>query len=456
MIELPEKTSGFAEHFRRREEELGRVGPLELQEIRRRALHAFERQGIPTLKDEEWKYTSLRELEETSFVPSYPAEVTRAQLESTPVGKLPGIRLVLVNGRFSEALSDLNRVPQGVTVSDLQEILQDRFDMVREHLGRIASLEGKLGSTNDERFQYLSLAFVAQGAFVHVPRGVVVEDPINLIFVHKAREGEPFVTHPRTLILAEESAQVKVLEAYVGLGGECFTNAVSEVKVESNAIVEHTRLQVETRASTNIGLIAVHQEADSTYTSYNTSFGGRIGRTDVNVWLNGEHTETRLDGVYVGSGSQVLDNKTRIDHAKPNCHSFEVYKGILSDRAVGVFNGKIFVYEDAQKTDAKQTNQALLLSPTATINTKPQLEIFADDVKCTHGATVGQLREDAMFYLRARGVPERQARALLVYAFAAEVLERISVEPLREMLEAMLFEKLSEEPTLETGEAPVG
>jgi Fe-S cluster assembly protein SufD len=186
----------------------------------------------------------------------------------------------------------------------------------------------------------------------------------------------------------------------------------------------------------------VHQEANSVYTSNSVGFGGQIVRNDLNVWLNGEHTETSLNGVAVGLGDQVVDNHTRIDHAMPNCHSFETYKTILGGRANGVFNGKIFVYKDAQKTDAKQTNQALLLSKRAAVNSKPQLEIFADDVKCTHGATVGQLREDALFYLRARGIPKKEAESLLVYAFAGEVIDKITIKEVREALEKVLFQTL--------------
>lgn len=455
MIELLDKAVPFAEHFEQRQNELALAGPSVLQGIRERALQAWQETGFPTYKDEEWKYTSLRDLAEESFQPSYAAEVCLDEIEDLAVGKVAQILLTFVNGRFVPGLSDLGHVPHGVKVCSLQDAIQNNFELVEPHLTTIASLEGKLGSTNDERFKNLNTAFLAQGAFIHVPRGVVVEDPIHILYLHRANAGS-FVTHPRTLIVAEEASQVKVLESYIGLEGKYFTNAVTEVYVAKNAMVEHVRFQQETSGAFHIGLEAIHQEADSTYTSYNTSFGAQIGRTDVNLWLNGEHTESRLDGVYVASRTQVLDNKTRIDHAKPNCHSFEVYKGILAGRGTGVFNGKIFVYEDAQKTDAKQTNQALLLSPTATINTKPQLEIFADDVKCTHGATVGQLREDAMFYLRARGVPEKEAKALLVYAFAADVLERISVESVREALEKVLYKKLHEDTDLETTEdAPV-
>jgi len=269
---------------------------------------------------------------------------------------------------------------------------------------------------------------------------------LHILHVSRADHG-PFAAYPRTLIVLEEGSEAKVLESYVGLGGRYFTNAVTEISLSRNSHFEHTRFQMESLEAIHIGTVACEQEEDSVLTSNNAMFGAKTARLDANFWVGGEHAETWLNGTYVGMGEQVVDNHTRIDHAVPNCNSFEVYKGILGGKATGVFNGKIFVYEDAQKTDAKQTNQAILLSPTAQVNTKPQLEIFADDVKCTHGATVGQLREDARFYLRSRGIPLAQADAILVYAFAAEVLEKISVPQVRDALEAALNKKLDEGAT---------
>jgi len=308
-------------------------------------------------------------------------------------------------------------------------------------VGSIATYDGKLGSTNDPRFVKLNDALWTNVTRIDVAAGAVIEEAIQVVYV-STTAGAAFDTHPRTYVTLGQNAQAKVIETYVGTGGVSFTNAVTEVLVAQDAILEHTRIQHESPAAFHIGHLWVHQESNSTYTSTSVQFGAKVGRCDVNVFVDGEHTETWLNGAYVGKGEQTLDNHTRIDHAKPNCHSFEVYKGILDDQSTGVFNGKIFVYEDAQKTDAKQTNQALLLSPRATINTKPQLEIFADDVKCTHGATVGQLREDAMFYLRSRGIDQVQARNLLVYAFVAEVLDKITVDDVREYLERELTEKL--------------
>ena len=450
MTSTLEKAAGFEGHFAQLANELKAVGPERLHDMRREGMRMWNLAGWPTHKDEEWKYTSLREaagtdwtLPESPFVPSQVNHV---------LAELRGVRLDVVNGIFSSNPSAKSDAPDFFAGS-LRQALEARTaegcERAIARLGKIATLDGKLGTTNDERFKHLNTAFLSDGIIIHVPKGVIVENPIIITYTRTCCDDRPTAIHPRALIVLEEGAQAKVVEIYRG-DGAYFTNAVTEIHVGERGILEHVRVQDESRESLHIGLVAAHQEANSTLTSYSIQFGSKVGRVDVNLWVNGEHAESRLDGVYVASGEQVLDNKTRIDHAKPNCHSFEAYKGILAGKAVGVFNGKIFVYEDAQKTDAKQTNQALLLSKTATINTKPQLEIFADDVKCTHGATIGQLREDAMFYLRARGIPEKEARALLVYAFAADVLERISLVHLREALEKELYRKLHEETGLET------
>ncbi len=447
MIDLMTKPHSLVLNYGTLKPILAVIGPAELQAKRAAAFARFESVGLPTTRDEEFKYTSLRAIEETEFKPAYGATVMRAELEMTPVGKVDGITLTFVNGEYAPELSSEQILPEGVVISSIEEALATNAELILPHLGTIGSLEGKLGTTNDERFTALNTAYLRDGAFVLVPKNLTLELPIHLQFVNKADHGT-FASHPRVLILLDENSEAKILESYVGLGGTYFTNAVTEVALGKGARLEHTKFQGEGRESYHIAGWYVHQAADSVYTSNNASFGGQISRTDLNVWLDGEHTETWLNGAYVGTGSQVVDNHTRIDHAKPNCNSFEVYKGILGDKAQGVFNGKIFVYEDAQKTDAKQTNQAILLSPTASVNTKPQLEIFADDVKCTHGATVGQLRDDALFYLRARGIPYKEARAILVYAFAAEVLEKVTIPAAREALEKILFDRLNESEAL--------
>lgn len=422
---------------------LGTYGPESLQVWRRENLGKFAAKGIPTIKDEEFKYLPLGVLNETEFKPAYAATVYREDLDQYPITQVDAITLAFVNGEYAPELSNTSGLPEGSFVLSLQEALENLEDSVMTRLGKIASYEGRLGSTNDDRFVNLNSAYLSEGAYIFVAKGVAIERPIHLLFLAKPNHGQ-FVAHPRILIELEEGAQAKVTETYLSLqDGLYFNNVVTEVVIGKNALLELTKVQQESPQAIHIANVFAHQEDGSTFTSNLASFGSQISRNDINAYVDGEHTETWLNGAYLGQGTQIHDNHTRIDHAKANCHSFEVYKGILDDKSIGVFNGKIFVYEDAQKTDAKQTNQALLLSPTATINTKPQLEIFADDVKCTHGATVGQLREDALFYLRARGIPESEARSLLVYAFAGEVLDKITVEPIRIAVEKTLYEKLN-------------
>lgn len=423
---------------------LATYGSPELAEYREVCKARFEAVGLPTTKDEEFKYLPLHPLE-AALKPAYGATVDHGDAERLPLGKLDAITLTFVNGEYAPEMSNVSGLPNGARVMSLRDAFDAHEGLVMRHLTKIATLEGKLGSTNDERFVWLNGAFLGEGAFVFVAKGVVVETPIHLRFLNRADHGA-FAAHPRILVVLEEAAQAKIVESHSALPGSTasyFTNVVDEIHLGPNAVLEHVKFQNEDPTAVHIANLYSLQEGGSTLTSTNVCFGGAIGRSDVNAYVDGEHCETWLNGAYFGTGEQMIDNHTRIDHAKPNCHSFEVYKGVLADKSIGVFNGKIFVYEDAQKTDAKQTNQALLLSGQATINTKPQLEIFADDVKCTHGATVGQIGEEQLFYLRSRGIPEADARRLLVYAFVAESLEKITIDAVREALETVLYDKLA-------------
>lgn len=439
---ISDKPHSLISNFDQVRDVLGLTGPQALQSVREQAIAKFADAGIPTTRDEEFKYLPLNRLRETEYKPAYGATLSEGDLAELPLAKLDGPVLTLVNGEFAPELSNLSGLPDGVHVMALSEALADHEALVMRTLGKVATHQGKLGTTNDERFVHLNTAYLGEGAFVHVAKGAMVEPTIHLRFITLAEHG-PIAVHPRVVIELEEGSSAKIVESFHGLGGESFTNEVHEISLGANANLEFIKSQTEGGSTVHIANHYVDQKGGSVFVSNQVQFGSAMSRTDLNVFVDGEHTETSLNGAYLGQGEQILDNHTRIDHAKPNCHSFEVYKGILDDRSVGVFNGKIFVYEDAQKTDAKQTNQALLLSPNATINTKPQLEIFADDVKCTHGATVGQIREDALFYLRTRGIPELEARGLLVYAFAAEVLEKISIDVVREALEAELYRRLN-------------
>ena len=410
--------------------------------VREQGIRTFREFGIPTRKDEEFKYTSLRGLNERTLKFGFGANVDREDLVNFTLGQFEAFTVSFVNGQYAPELSSHNHLPKGVFIGIASEAPEDLHGKIEAQFGKIATLKGKLGSTNDERFVALNSAYLGEAAIVFIPKGLTFPQPIHLQFITSDVSNGTF-SAPRALIVLEENAGVRVTESFVTLNGSGFTCPVTEIRLDASARLEHTRYQDESLDSIHVSNTYVHQETKSVYTSNNINFGGEVARNDINAFVNGEYCETWLNSANVGLANQVIDNHTRIDHAKPNCQSFEVYKTILKDKAEGVFNGKIFVYEDAQKTDAKQTNQAMLLSPTATMNTKPQLEIFADDVKCTHGATIGQLREDALFYLRARGVEKSKAEALLVYAFAAEVLEKIQIESVRDALEARLFDKLA-------------
>src|ERR1044072_5730807 len=392
MIDLQTRPHSLIENWSELRGVLRASGPASLDAFREENFQRFESVGLPTIKDEEFKYVSFREIAESKFEAAYGATILRGEIESTALGKLAAITVAFVNGQYAPELSSTAILPEGAFVGSLEDAFEQGLP-VEDRLGRVASLEGRLGTTNDERLVHLNSAYLSEGAYIFIPRGVALETPIQLLYVSRADHGA-FAAFPRTLIVIEENAQAKIIETYVGLEGTYLKNAVTEVWLGASANLEHTLYQHETPSAFHLKTVAVHQEGASVYTSNTTNYGGKLVRNELNGFVDGEHGETRLNGANIGTGEQVVDNHPRIDHAKPNCNSFAVYKSILRDKATGVFNGKIFVYQDAQKTDAKQTNQGILLSPTATFDTKPQLEIFADDVKCTHGATVGQLRSD--------------------------------------------------------------
>jgi len=420
----------FAPSFERAAE-LARSGPGWLQSIRTSALAAHRQMGIPSMKDEEWKYTSLRPIMGLSLVAAEPGPaVFETELREAPEG---AVRIVLVNGRFDRNLSQVPAIP-GLRATSLYDALVERPDFLESYLGKISPTDGFT-------FSALNSALFEDGVLLHMSEGFEADSAIEILHIST---GGGQVIAPRVLIVADRGSSANIFESYVSDGpGTTVTVPVTEVFVAEGANLEHVRFQDESLDRHHIGLWQVWQAGASEYRSYNVAFGARIGRLDQQIYLDGENVVTRLDGVVIAKGEQVLDNHTRLDHAYPNGNSFEIYKQIVDDEATVVFNGKIFVHEDAQKTDAKQTNQALLLSPKATIDSKPQLEIFADDVKCTHGATVGQLEDTPMFYLRQRGVPRHEAEAILVYAFAAEVLELIENDSVRHTLESKLYKKLS-------------
>jgi Fe-S cluster assembly protein SufD len=316
----------------------------------------------------------------------------------------------------------------------------DQPDVVQRYLGQLADFGARA-------FTALNTALASDGAYVYIPDGVILEQPLHLLFVTTTSPAShAIMTSARALIVAGEGSQVRVVETYGGLQGAAyFTNAVTEIVAGERSVVDHYKVQQESLDAFHVASMHVHAARSATFSSHSFSLGGRLVRNDASALLDGEGAECTLNGLYIADGERLVDNHTSIEHAKAHCPSHEIYKGILGGKARAVFNGKIIVRQDAQKTDAKQTNRALLLSDEASINTKPQLEIFADDVKCTHGAAIGQLDEDAIFYLRARGLTYFEARDMLIHAFAGDILDRVKIEPLRIALERELYAQLAKD-----------
>jgi Fe-S cluster assembly protein SufD len=401
-----------------------------LRRLRRAGIERFVELGFPTSRNEDWRFTNVTPIARTAF---RLAERVRGDEVRPLLDKVPQFRkrLVFVNGCFMPGLSNILDLPKGVVLDGLAQVLETRPALVEPHLAQHADYE-------EHAFTALNTGFTADGGFLLVPRGVALEAPIHLVYLSTARS--PTMAHPRNLIVLEPSSQATIVETYLGPEAHVYlTNAVTEIVIGENARLDHYKLQSESKSAFHVATTQVHQARSSNFSTHSIGLGGSLVRNEVRVRLDGPGCEATVNGLYSISGTQHHDNHTVIDHAQPHCASHELYKGILDDKAHGVFNGKIFVRQDAQKTDAKQTNQTLLLSDDATINTKPQLEIYADDVKCTHGATVGQLDAEALFYLRSRGLAEAEARALLLFAFANDIIDRIKAAPLRVQLEADLL-----------------
>jgi Fe-S cluster assembly protein SufD len=411
--------------------------PRWLEDLRDRAAARFAALGFPTTREEEWRFTSVAPIASTEFAAPRP-DVSVSEEELTRFHYAEsGFRLALVNGRFSRELSKLKGLPTGMRVMSLAEAIDERAGDVQRYLGQLAEF-------TERPFAALNTALAADGAFVYIPDGLILEQPLQIVFVAAADGGVPALVNTRALIVAGDSSQARIVENYVGPSGAVyFTNGVTEVVAGENAVLDHYKVQHESEAAYHVASMHVHASRNATFSSHSFSLGGRLVRNDAVALLDGQGAECTLNGLYLADGERLVDNHTTIDHAKPHCPSHEIYKGILGGKARAVFNGKIIVRPDAQKTDAKQTNRALLLSDDASINTKPQLEIFADDVKCTHGAAIGQLDEDALFYLRARGLTYFEARDLLIHAFAGDILDRVKIDSLKAALEGDLFAQLA-------------
>lgn len=425
------------ERYRSLFQQLNGAAPVWVRRVREAGIARFAEVGFPTTRMEEWRYTSVAPIARVPFaLPARaPAGERVAALAERFGGPSGAHTLVFVNGRHAPELSAGGAPAGGLRVGSLATALETEAALIEPHLARYAS-------PAQQSFTALNTAFIEDGAFVHVPRGTRVDEPIHLLFISTAA-AHPTMSCPRTLIVVDERSQAAVIESYVGAAGETYlTNAVTEVALGPNATLAHYKLQQESQQAFHVATIQTRQDTASRFESCSISLGGALVRTDINAVLDADGCACNLDGLYVVGGTQHVDHHTSIDHQRPHGTSRELYKGILDGRSTGVFNGKVYVRPNAQKSDAQQANKNLLLSEHAVMNTKPQLEIFADDVKCSHGATIGRLDEDALFYLRARGVGVNEARELLTYAFASEIVNRIRLEPIRAPLEQLFWARL--------------
>ena len=417
-------------------------GPAWLAEVRRIGAAAFARQGFPTTRHEDWHYTTTAAIAEADFAGTAGATGNvegRDALAPFTFGMPLGVSeswptLVFVNGRFDASLSAYGALPEGVQALPWNEALAREPELLERTLGRIADPAA-------QPFVALNQAVFTDGALVVVRKEMEADRPVHLLFVTDATAART-ASHARVLIVAERHSKVAVIESHVAIGGASYlTNAVTEIDVADGATVHHLKVQRESTRAFHLAHVEARQGRDSHFVSFSFAAGAKLSRANVYTLLGGEGCGVTLNGLYAVDGDQHCDHQTRIEHREPNCYSRELYKGVLDGRAHGVFNGKVYVHPAAQKTDGKQTNNTLLLSDEARIDTKPQLEIFADDVKCTHGATVGRLDQTALFYMQSRGVGTEAARKLLTYAFAADVLETIELEPVKHALEALVLER---------------
>ena len=427
------------------------AAPEWLQSLRAQGMARFQALGFPTTKNEDWHFTSVAPIAEQTFHAAMTSKagvssegstagtVARADLTRFTFGQPEWHTVVFVNGEFSADLSSYAGLGEKVRVNSLARAIRSGVGRPERHLGKIATFES-------HAFTALNTAFIGDGAFIELQADAVVEQPIHLIFVSEG-QGQA-ISHPRNLIVAAANSRASIIESYISVRDSCyFTNAVTEISLEQGARIDHYKIQRESEKSFHVGTTQIRQARDSQLHSFSFAVGGLLARTNIYTSLDGDAATCTLNGLYLTDGVQHLDNQTSIEHIAPNCPSHEIYKGVLDGRSHGVFNGKVYVHPEAQKTDGKQSNNNLLLSPTARVDTKPQLEIFADDVKCTHGATVGRLDEVAMFYLNSRGIGRDTARTLLTYAFAADVLETIELEPMKKELERMVLARFSNSET---------
>jgi Fe-S cluster assembly protein SufD len=447
MIAVKEQQDTHLSAYSRLEKKFAQKDPAWLRSLRKTAILRFADLGFPTTRNEEWKHTNVAPIARTAFQlarsdAGLNPNVTEA-LQASPLACVNCGKLVFVDGHYAPELSTPGSLPAKVKASNLSAALaqgSQSLPLAEAHLARYATYE-------DQAFVALNTALFQDGALIEIPKDLVLDQPIYVFYVSTGAAGngtQATVSHTRNLVVVGSNSQVALVEGYLGLAARTyFTNAVTEVVVGEGAVVEYTKVQQESEPSYHVATVQFHLGRSSSIHATTIAFGGLLAREDTVAVLGGEGSECTLNGLYVSAGRQHVDNHTVIDHAKPHCSSRELYKGVLDGSSTGVFDGKIIVRQEAQKTDSKQSNKNLLLSEDAVINTKPQLEIYADDVKCTHGATIGQIDAEALFYLRSRGIDVNEARALLTQAFANDVLDKLKLKSLRSILKERLLARLA-------------
>lgn len=429
----------YLTNFQSLEEKLNGDSKTFLHDLRKDAINQLAQTDFPSTKEEEWKFTNINPILKQNFVPAVSSGKKNNLLRKETIKKYlySGFEYYLmtfINGIYANELSDLKGLPKGVTVDSLNALLKKNPEFINGKISKYVKAENA--------FNLLNRAYSTDGAVVIVNDGVSLEKPIQILYLTGDNEN-PILSVPHNMIIAGKNSQVSVLGVFASLDSNThFTNSITEVFANESSIVDLYKIQNENNKSYHYEKVEAYQLKKSIFNHYNFTFGAEIVRNDINSTLDDENIETHYYGIYLASGKQLVDNHTFVDHAKPNCMSNELYKGIIDDDARGVFNGKIIVRKDAQKTNAYQQNKTVLLSNKAKVNTKPQLEIFADDVKCTHGATVGHLDDTAFYYIRTRGIPSELAKSMLIRAFANDVVEVVKIEPLREQINHLIFEHL--------------
>lgn len=440
--ELVKEANRYETAFRQARQEPGAGEPSWLQNVRENSFEQFAQTGFPNVKQEEWKYTNVTAIAKANFAPLLVGNGTtltkEGELSSFVYEESRDSRLVFVNGMFRPELSSLQALPDGVVAIDLREALRggEYEAIVREYLEHPVLANG---------FAALNTALFRSGLLLKIPRGISVESPIHLLFVGEAiAENPPPAVFPRVLVLAEENSSATIIESYVSPADDVvyLTNAIVDLNLSEGARLEHYKIQRESMGAFHVAATRAELGPNAVYNTTTINFGAALSRHDIHVQMDHEGAECSVDGLYMVDGSQHTDTHSVIDHKQPHCTSHQLYKGILDGKSRAVFNGKVFVRHGAQQTDARQTNKNLLLSTDARVDTKPQLEIFADDVKCTHGAAVGQIDEEEKFYLESRGINPTLARNMLTYGFAEEVIERIGIESIRRELDAAVLNRL--------------